>query len=133
MSLQVTTTNGSISDVKMNLEHVEGLYYPLLFPHGEPGFTNEMKDPTSPVYYVMVRMLMPEKIGRKYMTDYSETQIIDSRIGEPFVSDEDVDHVDQHAMQISTCRFLRVNQFMLMFRLAQHWLLDFFHVFVIKD
>jgi hypothetical protein len=28
MSLQVTTTNGSISDVKMNLEHVEGLCYP---------------------------------------------------------------------------------------------------------
>jgi hypothetical protein len=29
MSLQVTTTNGSISDVKMNLEKVEGLCYPL--------------------------------------------------------------------------------------------------------
>jgi hypothetical protein len=26
MSLQVTTTNGSISDVKMNLEHVDGLF-----------------------------------------------------------------------------------------------------------
>ncbi len=44
MSLQVTTTNGSISDVKMNLERVEGHCYRLLFPHGEPGFTNEMKD-----------------------------------------------------------------------------------------
>ncbi len=44
MSLQVTTTNGSISDVKMNSEKVEGLCYPLLFPHGEPRFTNEMKD-----------------------------------------------------------------------------------------
>ncbi len=37
---------------------------------------------------------MPEKIGRKYLTAparyYSETQIIDSRIGEPFASDEDV-------------------------------------------
>ncbi len=43
MSLQVTTTNGSISDVKMNLKKVKGLCYPLLFPHGEPGFTNEMK------------------------------------------------------------------------------------------
>jgi hypothetical protein len=29
-------------------------------------------------------------------------------------------------MQISTCKFLRVNRFMLMFRLAQYWLLDFF-------
>ncbi len=113
MSLQVTTTNGSISDVKMNLEHVEGLYNPLLFPHGEPGFTNEMKDCISPTDYVMARMLMPEKIGCKYMTAparyYLETQIIDSHIGEPFASDEDVDQVDQHAMQISTCQFLRVN------------------------
>ncbi len=64
MSLQVTSTNGSISDVNMNLEHVEGLYYPLLFPHGKPGFTNEMKDCIFPADYVMVRMLMPEKIGR---------------------------------------------------------------------
>ena len=31
MSLQVTTTNGIISDVNMNSEHVEGLCYPLLF------------------------------------------------------------------------------------------------------
>jgi hypothetical protein len=138
MSLQVTTTNGSISDVKMNSEHVEGLCYPLLFPHAEPGFTNEMKDSISPVdYVVMARMLMPEKIGRKYMTAparyYSETQMIDSCIGEPFASDEDVDQVDQHAMQITTCQFLRVNWFMLMFRLAQYWLLGFFHEFVIKD
>jgi hypothetical protein len=56
---------------------------------------------------------------------YSETQIIDSRIGEPFASDEDVDQVDKHAMQLSTCQFLRVNRFMLMFKLAQYWLLDF--------
>ncbi len=86
----------------------------------------------------MARMLMPEKTGRKYMRaparNYSETQNIDSCIGEPFASDEDVDQVDQHAMQIlSTGQFLRVNQFMLMFRLAQYWLLDCFHVFVIKD
>jgi hypothetical protein len=88
MSLQVTTTNGSISDVKMNSKHMEGLCYPLLFPHGEPGFTNEMKGCISPADHVMARMLMPEKIGRKYMTAparyYSETQIMNSRIGEPF-------------------------------------------------
>ncbi len=59
MSLQVTTTNGSISDVNMNLEKVEGLCHPLLFSHGEPGFTNEMKDQISPADYVMARMLMP--------------------------------------------------------------------------
>ncbi len=89
-----------------------------------------MKDHISPADYVMVMMLIPEKIGHKYMTAparyYSETQIIDSCIGEPFASDKDVDQVDQHAMQIFTCQFLRVNWFMLMFRLAQYWLLDFF-------
>jgi hypothetical protein len=137
MSLQVTTTNGSISDVKMNLKKVEGLCYPLLFLHGEPGFTNEMKDHISPADHVMVRMLMPKKIGCKDMTAparyYPETQIIDHCTGEPFASDEDVDQVDQHGMQITTCQFLRVNRFILMFRLAQYWLLDFFHVFVIKN
>jgi hypothetical protein len=137
MSLQVTTTNGSISDVKMNLEKVEGLCYLLLFPHGEPRFTNEMNDHISPADYVMARMLMPEKIGHKHMTAparyYSETQIIDCHTGGPFASDDDVDQVDQHGMQITTCRFLTVNWFILMFRLAQYWLLDFFHIFVIKD
>jgi hypothetical protein len=88
MALQVTTTNGSISDVKMISEKMEGLCYLLLFPHGEPGFTNEMKDHIPPADYVMTRMLMPKKIGCKYMTApvryYSETQIIDSCTGEPF-------------------------------------------------
>jgi hypothetical protein len=128
MSLQVTTTNGSISDVKISSEKVEGLCYPLLFPHGEPGFTNEMKDHMSPVDYVTARMLMPEKIGRKYMTAparyYSETQIIDRRTGELFASGEDGDQVDQHNMQITTCQFMRLNWFILMFRLAQYWLLE---------
>jgi hypothetical protein len=57
---------------------------------------------------------------------YSETQIIDSCTGEPFASNEDIDQVDQHDMQITTCQFLRVNWFILMFRLVQYWLLDFF-------
>jgi hypothetical protein len=79
-----------------------------LFPHGEPGFTNEMKDCISPVTYVMARMLMPEKIGRKYMTAparyYSKTQIIDSHIGEPFASDEDVDKETS-----MPCKYLHAN------------------------
>jgi hypothetical protein len=82
MSLQVTTTNGSISDEEMNSEKVESQCYPLLSLHGEPGFTNEMKDHMSRADYVMARMLMPKKFGRKYTTAparyYSETQIIDS-------------------------------------------------------
>jgi hypothetical protein len=39
MSLQVTTSNGSISDVKMNSEKVEGLCYPLLF-HMDPEYVS---------------------------------------------------------------------------------------------
>jgi hypothetical protein len=77
-----------------------------------------MKDLISPVDYVMVRMLMPEKIRRKNMTAparyYSETQIIDSCTREAFASDKDADQVDQHGMQKSTCQFLRVNWFILM-------------------
>jgi hypothetical protein len=69
MSLQVTTTNGSISDVKMNSEKVEGLCYPLLFSHEEPGFTYEMKEHIPPADYVIAML--------KYMTSparyYSET------------------------------------------------------------
>ncbi len=38
-SLNLTTTNGSISDVKVNSEKVEGLCFPLLFPHREAGYT----------------------------------------------------------------------------------------------
>ncbi len=62
-SLQVTAANGSISDVKMNLEKVEGLCFPLFYPHEEPGYTNDMKNHLSLVAdYVMARFLMPEKI-----------------------------------------------------------------------
>jgi hypothetical protein len=92
----------------------------------------ETGDLQSIVDYVMARMLMPKKLGCKYMTAlaryYSETQILDHCTGEPFASDEDVDQVDQHGMLITTCQFLRVNWFILMFELAQYWLLDFFHI-----
>ncbi len=68
----------------------------------EPGFTNKMKDHISPADYVMARMLMLEKVGRKYMTTparyYSETQIIDSCTGEPFASDKDVDHTNNYML-----------------------------------
>ncbi len=49
---------------------------------------------------------------------YSESHIINSHTGEPFASDIDVDQVDQHGTQITTCQFLRLNWFILMFRLA---------------
>ncbi len=40
MTLQVRTSNGNVSDVNMDSEKVEGLCFPLLFPHAEPGYTN---------------------------------------------------------------------------------------------
>jgi hypothetical protein len=54
-------------------------------------------------------------------------QIIDHCTGEPhFELDEDIDQEEQHL--IITDQHMRVNRFMLMDRLAQHWLLDFFSV-----
>ncbi len=128
-SLQMTTTNGSISDVKMNSEKVEGPCFPIFYPHGEPGYTNDMKKHLSPADYVTMRFLMPEKIGRNYMAAparYSETQIIDSCTGEPFATDEAVDQVHQHGIPINIHQCLTVNWFMLMKRLTQYWLLSFF-------
>jgi hypothetical protein len=76
--------------------------FPLLFPHGESGYTNAIKDCLSPTEYVMTKMLMPEKIKGKYMTALSEDyklHIIDSRNGKSFASDEDVHQVDYTAHQ----------------------------------
>jgi hypothetical protein len=49
----------------MDSEKVEGLWFPLLFPHGEPGYTYSSKSCLSPDEYVMAKMLRPEK----YMVD----------------------------------------------------------------
>ena len=44
MTLQDSRTHtNSVSDVNMDSEKVEGLCFPLLFPHGEPGYTNASK------------------------------------------------------------------------------------------
>ena len=42
--------------------------FPLLFPHGEPGYTNASKSGMSPDEYAMSRLMMPEKLGRDFMT-----------------------------------------------------------------
>ena len=115
-------------DVKMNSEKVESLCFPLLFPHGEAGYTNNQKDHISPSQYVIARMLRPEKIDGKWMTaparHLHNPQIIDRCTGEPFESYEDIDQEGQHL--IITCQHLRVNQFMLMDRLAQYLSLEYF-------
>ncbi len=50
MTLQVKTHTNSVSDINMDSEkvEVEGLFFPLLFPHGEPGYTNSSKSCLSP-------------------------------------------------------------------------------------
>jgi hypothetical protein len=76
----------------MDSEKVEGLCFPLLFPHAEPGYTNASKSRLGPDKYVMARLLRPEKIGGKFMTAtaaHAPYQCIDSRTGEPFTHTED--------------------------------------------
>jgi hypothetical protein len=61
MKLQVKMHTNSVSDINMDSEKVEGLCFPLMFPHGEPDYTNSSKSCLSPDEYVMAKMLRPEK------------------------------------------------------------------------
>ena len=126
MTLQVTTTDGSISNVSMESDMVEGLCFLLLFTHGEPGYTNDMKSYISPADYIMSRLLMPEKIGAEYMiavAKYEGVDIIDRHTGERSVrNSDDIENMEE----IYGKRYLRINRFMMMSRLAQYWVLDFF-------
>ena len=129
MSLEVTTKSGSVSDVKMNSNVVECLCYPLLHPHGEPGYSNDLKAELSPSEYVMSRILMPERKGQTYLTALSKHETIvriDSRTGEPFSSDCDDNQIEEHGIDINMRQLLRVNRHILMDRLCQYWLLDLF-------
>jgi hypothetical protein len=87
MTLQVKTHTNSVSDINIDSEKVEGLCFPLLFPHGEPGYTNLSNSRLSPDEYVMAKMLRPEKIQGKFMTaqaSYAPFQCIDIHTGELF-------------------------------------------------
>ncbi len=69
MILHVQIRGYSVSNVHLDSEKVEGLCFPLLFPYGEPGFTNMIKHRLSPDSYVMSRLLRPKKrISGNYMT-----------------------------------------------------------------
>ena len=78
----------------------------------------------------MARLLRPEKIDGKYMTAtaaHAPYQCIDSRTGEPFTHIEDTSVVQAYQVPDTLIhRSLRVNRFMLMARLAQYWLMDFY-------
>jgi hypothetical protein len=130
MRLQVRTSNGNVSDVNMDSEKVEGLCFPLLFPHAEPGYTNASKSRLGPDEYVMARLLRPEKNYGKYMTAtaaHAPYQCIDSRTGEPFTHTKDAVVVEAYQIHDTLIHCsLRVNRFMLLARLAQYWLMDFY-------
>jgi hypothetical protein len=92
MTLQARTHNGNVSDINMDSEKVEGLCFPLLFPHAEHGYTNASKSHLSPDEYVMARLLRPEKTGGQYMiatVAHEPYLCIDSQTGEPFAPNED--------------------------------------------
>ncbi len=65
------THSHSVSNVSLDSEKVEGLCFPLLFCHGEPGYTNESKSHLSPDEYAMERLLRPEKSVSGYMTAHA--------------------------------------------------------------
>ncbi len=124
------THSHSVSNVSLDSEKVEGLCFPLLFCHGEPGYTNESKSRLSPDEYAMARLLRPEKSVYGYMTahaGYAPLQHIDGRTGEPFAPTEAQSEVEEHKLQgVLIRRILRVNRFMLLARVAQYWLMDFY-------
>jgi hypothetical protein len=53
MTLQVRTHDGNVSDINMDSKKVEGLCFPLLFPHTKHGYTNASKSRLSSDEYVM--------------------------------------------------------------------------------
>jgi hypothetical protein len=122
MKLQVKMHTNSMSDINMDSEKVEGLCFPLLFPNGEPGYTNLSNSRLSPDEYVMAKMLRPEKIYGKYMTaqaSYPPFQCIDFCTGELFAPTKDQCQVKANRVpDVLICCLLRVNPFMLMAWLA---------------
>jgi hypothetical protein len=130
MRLQVETHTNRVSNICLDSEKVEGLCFPLLHCHGEPGYTNDIKSHMSPDEYVMAMLLRPEKLGFEYMTAqavHPPLQCIDSHTGEPFAQTELQSDIEEHQLEgVLTCHLLRVNFFMLMARVAQYWLMDFY-------
>jgi len=129
MKIQVRTHTNSVLDISMDCNEVEGLCFPILFPHGEDGYTNASKSCMSPDSYVMARLLQSEMVGYNYMTASAQYahECMEGRTGEPFEPTADQSEIDEHQMQRAFIfPLLRVNRFMLMARLSQYWLMDFY-------
>ena len=130
MLIQIKVHNDDVSSVKMTSEKVEPLFFPILFPLGEDGWTNDFKDCITTEDYVMWRLLMSEKYGSEYMTALAAEppfKIYDCQTGHPFFPNENVSKIEENQIEGSTVRqILRTNRFMLMSRVAQYWLMDFY-------
>jgi hypothetical protein len=97
MLIQIKAHNDDVSSVKMTSEKVEPLFFPILFPLGEDGWTNYLKDHITAEEYVMWRLLMPEKYGSEYMTALAaETpfKILDCQTGHSFFPNENVSEIE---------------------------------------
>jgi hypothetical protein len=101
-----------------------------LFPHGKRGWTNDLKDRITAEEYVMWRLLMPETYGSEYMTVMAvgpPFEILDSQTGYPFLPNQNSSKIEEHQIEgIAVHQTLRTNCFMLMSRVAQYWLMDFY-------
>jgi hypothetical protein len=73
---------------------------------------------------------MPEKYRSEYMTALAAEppfEILDRQTGHPFFPNENVSEIEENQIEGSTvCQILRTNHFMLMSRVAQYWLMDFY-------
>ena len=122
------TRNNNVSSISMNSKEVEPVCFPLLFPLGENGWTNEMKPKLTAEAYIIARLLHPEKIMGKYMTaeaTHSPYLNVDSRTGLQFPDDAPIVDIETHSVPDATIRrTLIVNRFMKMCRLASYWMLD---------
>ncbi len=130
MLIQIKAHNDDVSSFKMTSEKVEPLFFLILFPLGEDGWTNDLKDCITVEEYVMWRLLMPEKYGSEYMTAHAAEppfEILDHQTGHPFFPNENVSKIEENQIEGSTvCQILRTNRFMTMSRVAQYWLMDFY-------
>jgi hypothetical protein len=131
MVLHVQTRGCSVSYENLDSEKVESLCFPLFFPHAERGYTNMNKHRLSPDAYAMSRLLKPEKkLHGNFMmarADHGPYECVDSRTGEPFCDEASFDEVNFYKVPDEVIhRELRVNRFMLLSRLAQYWVLDFY-------
>jgi hypothetical protein len=132
MTMQIQTRDSNqISNVSMDSPLVEPLSYPLLYPRGEPGWTNKDKRKLKLDQYVTARILRPEQNHHgNYMTAIAPNLPkvpIDSRTGHCFSDDADELQIEQFSLpDVLVHSTLIVNRFQRMARLAEYWICDMY-------